>query len=944
MKKIYKKIASILLIISTILSVSSVFAIETPQIIKVGYVKHYGMLKTPQTDGLNGYGYEYLDKISNYTEGNYAFEYVECTLENYEQMLTNGSIDIFAPAPYEASKVGSFIYSDMQFSTNSIFISDLKNANDICEEFEYLNGKTIATIKDATIVSRIQSFLDEKNVTAEIIQTEVKDFSDEKYNQDYDFVITSSLQMEHGISPIIKLVEIPVYFMTTSANQSLMNDVNSAMKKIEEHEYNFVNKLTLKYFDFNLTYKKHISDIEYALLRAKNSYNVGVVDTHTPFSYENKKGEVAGIAVDTLTFLFEDIDSELNFEFLPDNPTDSVLEGYDFLLLSNALSNNTDKRNSKTYAHIDFVMVTELGASSQNIGVLENYGINDSIIDYFAPQQKIKSFETTEELIKAFNDGQINSLFITESTFNMIISEINATNHTMENVGYVLNPVITYPSSFSDEGIETIDALLSYIPDDFIQYSLLKHSSLINEKDIWDYVFSPQGIAFMIIPVLVIALLALYFRADKKRHRTFNDMSKIDDLTGLYTEQEFIKRAKRILDKNPDGTYSILSLDVDNFKYINESSGYDVGTKVIRIISEFLHENAEAGMPSARRFADNFVILADTYGFVQKIENFLTEEHVLEKINTYLSREHPISFSIGRFTIEDKTVDISHMIDCANAAREVGKKTLGTTMHKYSDEIKRKSFVHNDVIASMNKAIGEKEFVLYYQLKVDLKELQLNGAEALVRWVSEDRIIPPNDFIPVFEENGFIEKLDYYVIEEACQFIQQNRGHKFPKISVNISGVTMMKKRMVPTLVAITQKYGIDPSELDLEITESAFVDHSKFSLTVVRKLRSLGFTISMDDFGTGISTLNRLKDIHFDTLKIDRGFIVDSLDNQRSTKIIENVIHMAKDLNLETVAEGIETPEQLLFLRNMGCEYGQGFYFSKPLPADEFLEILNKF
>ncbi|MFI3115746.1 MAG: EAL domain-containing protein [Clostridia bacterium] len=954
-KKYIKKISLITLAVSSLLCLT-VFSSDA-QVIKVGYVQNYGVIKTPGSNGHNGYGYEYLEKISEYTTGNYIFEYIECELTEYETLLANGTIDIFAPAQmpettYSTNEdgttqasTGNFIYSALPFTSNTIFLTDLKViAEDICMEYEYLNNKTIGVTSNSdSIVSKVNSFLAKYGVSAQIIETRIGQYSDEYQQQNYDFIITSSLQMEHNLNTIAKIDEFPVYFVAHSSNSSLMSDINSAMQKINDNEYNFVSGLVQKYFDYTLVYKEHIDNSEYNDLIVSAPFKVGVTDTHTPFGYENLDGDPAGISIDIIEELFKKFDVSIEYELLPKDLSGVNLSDYDFLLLSAAQTANVELRETKPYAHIPFIMVEDksVSVSNSNVGLLESYAADNSVVNYFLPLQNITRYESPEALITAFNKGEISTLFVTDSTFSMILPEIEATNHTLIEVDYFYAPTITISDKFTDEQYATINKMLSYLSEETVQYSLLKHSTLISEEKL----SSLNVIIIVVVCLLIIGIAyAVYKYADKKRRHAILAKSRVDSLTGLLTEQEFIRMTRKILNDNPTGTYSIISIDIDNFRLINEASSYQVGSKVIRIIADFLQEVIEDDMPCARCFADNFILLANTYGLTQKIEKFLSREDLLEQINPHLNTDTPISFSIGRYTIEDVSADVNHMIDCANSARTLGKKTLGTTMNKYSQEIKRKTEIHNDVVTSMNKAIENKEFVLYYQLKVDLKELQLSGAEALVRWISEDKVIPPSDFIPIFEENGFIEKLDFYVLETACIFIQQNRSRAFPKISINVSGITMMNKNMVSQFLAITQKYGVNPNEIDIEITESAFVDHADFSQSKIRKLRSLGFTISMDDFGTGISTLNRLKDISFDTLKIDRAFIIDSLDNQRSSKIIKNIIQMAKDLDLDTVAEGIETPEQLIFLRDMGCEYGQGFYFSRPLPGDEFLEILKRY
>lgn len=277
------------------------------------------------------------------------------------------------------------------------------------------------------------------------------------------------------------------------------------------------------------------------------------------------------------------------------------------------------------------------------------------------------------------------------------------------------------------------------------------------------------------------------------------------------------------------------------------------------------------------------------------------------------------------------------MIDNATFARNKGKDKVGNSVYFYDEAMEKERVVNNRVSSTMHEALTKEEFVLYYQPKFDLQKKKTIGAEALVRWVREGTLIPPNDFIPIFERNGFIEKLDYYVLTQVCRYIRKQDNPNLPVISVNLSGMTLQQPNVVGQIIQILKEEEVTPAQIDLEVTESAFVDMGEEFTEKLDRFRQLGFTISMDDFGAGISSLNRLKEIPLDILKIDRAFIVGSLENEKGGAIIENVIRMAKQIGLETVAEGIETQEQLDYLRDQGCCVGQGYFYSRPLPEADF-------
>ncbi len=249
--------------------------------------------------------------------------------------------------------------------------------------------------------------------------------------------------------------------------------------------------------------------------------------------------------------------------------------------------------------------------------------------------------------------------------------------------------------------------------------------------------------------------------------------------------------------------------------------------------------------------------------------------------------------------------------------------------------------------AEMSPALRNGEFQVYLQPKVNMITSKVFGAEALSRWVHPvEGIRSPLSYIPLFEENGFVVKLDMYVFEEICKLKQKwySEGVSFASIpiSINMSRLHLFKKQFVDELFGIVSKYGVNPSEIEIEITESVYLNDYSELIQVVGSLQEYGFTVSIDDFGSGYSALNMLKDIPVDTIKIDKEFLQLSANTERGKKVIKNVIILCKDLKLHVTVEGVETQEQIEFLTNYGCEIAQGFFYSKPIPIGEFEEYTN--
>ncbi|WP_236879340.1 putative bifunctional diguanylate cyclase/phosphodiesterase [Clostridioides difficile] len=246
----------------------------------------------------------------------------------------------------------------------------------------------------------------------------------------------------------------------------------------------------------------------------------------------------------------------------------------------------------------------------------------------------------------------------------------------------------------------------------------------------------------------------------------------------------------------------------------------------------------------------------------------------------------------------------------------------------------------------MNKALEKGEFIVYYQPKYSLGDVnEIEGAEALIRWNSpEFGFISPIDFIPLFEKNGFIVNIDMFVFEEVCKTLNKwiNKGYTPVPISVNMSRVHLYRDNFIENITDLISKYNISPEFIELELTESVVFDNLNILIDIMKKIKEIGFLISMDDFGSGYSSLNLLKDLSFDILKLDRGFLIETTDTKRGKIIISKIVEMAKAIDIKVICEGVETYEQVEFLKEIGCDKVQGYLFAKPMVLDEFEKHLN--
>lgn len=405
-----------------------------------------------------------------------------------------------------------------------------------------------------------------------------------------------------------------------------------------------------------------------------------------------------------------------------------------------------------------------------------------------------------------------------------------------------------------------------------------------------------------------------------------------ENITNDKNPAYFVSGANRLIKMHPEWNYALIQFDVAKFKIINEQYGEAVGDEILRFFIHTLSMICDENQLYVRLTADVFMILTpywleeDIYALIMKLDR-----------NLLGYQDIPYTLFYGVCYVKDKDENLRKYGDGAAFARQYVKGDALQHIGFYRDDMKEKAKLRKFVEDHMEKALANREFVMYLQPKYSISQNRMIGAEALARWIDPLRgIISPADFIPAFEENGFVVKLDYFIWEEACRVIRSrmDRGLSLFPISVNVSRRHLNNDDFIKVLNSLTQQYGIDKRYLELEITET--MDHVN-TYKGVLLLKENGYTLLMDDFGSGYSSLNTLKDTRFDIIKIDRGFLQDSVCSDRGKKIVAHTIQMTKDIGLDMIAEGVETKEQADFLEECGCDKAQGFYYARPMCMEEF-------
>lgn len=472
-------------------------------------------------------------------------------------------------------------------------------------------------------------------------------------------------------------------------------------------------------------------------------------------------------------------------------------------------------------------------------------------------------------------------------------------------------------------------------------------SSEVVEKEIRGSmvrIYLMMFIMTVFIVCVVISAIIVYLR----NRREVYYAAYVDQLTGLPSKAKHKMDAQELINAE-EKLYAYVTFDVDNFKYINEMFGYEYGNQVLIHIAKSIQSFVKTGELCARVSSDNFAMLLEDSGNRQELTERImalfrkiTECEGMENVNV-----SSLNFSCGVYCIEGK-MDINAVRANANLARTESKKSLVDEITFYDENLKTRRVEEKELEYEAEQALVNKEFLVYFQPKYDVGSEKIIGAEALVRWNHPVRgMLSPGRFVPVFENNGFITEVDIYVLNRVCELIEGWIKSGVPPlcISVNLSRVHLHEQNLVERLTEVVKQHNVPPEFIEFELTESAFYEETEHLLRIMSEIKAAGFRLSMDDFGSGYSSLNLLRRLPVDVLKLDRVFLEECEEDNNKTRgkqIVRHVISMAKDLEMEVLAEGVETLDQKEFLQTAKCDMIQGYFYARPMPLKEF-ELLYK-
>ena len=906
----------------------------------------------------SGYGYEYQQRVAIYT--GWKYEYVEGSWSELFEKLVAGELDLLSDVSYTEERAEKILYSSEAMGSEGYHIFIAPGNSEIRpDDFSTLNGKKVGVNKNSIQERLLIAWAESHGATPEIVESTEKTpmLLEMLANGEFDALVTlDTYGNTADVVPVCKVGFAESFFGINKNRPDLKQDLDVAMNRLFEDNRDYNQQLTEK-FNKASTVNSFLTPEEQEWLAGHKVIRVGYRDNFLPFcDLDDETHELTGLLADFLDFAknsqkngvlsFETrsfVSTEEALQALANHEIDCVfplsLSTYDGeqrgVILSDPFVKTEMYATVRTADHQGIERDKELTVAL----VQGNPSYETFVRDYF-PNWKIEYFENSEAAFKAIASQKADCGLVSNYRLSRLSELLQKEKLSALATDEVMN--VSFGVSRGNDCLYSIlNKVIRQMPDSAINSSLTNYGFMDEKVGLTEFLranwlYFVAALAIIAVIILLLVLRNVKNKAKAEEGQRIISEAAPDKLSGLYSRGFFLVYAKRLYDENPNKPMDALALNIDRFHTLNTLNGRAFGNEVLRTlgreISAFLSENDGIACRSEGDRFDIYCEHREDYRDVLK--------RFQDKLNE-MSRNADIQVRMGVMPWQ-KDLEPEQMFDRAWSACRIIRGDYKTHLMVYNEELRHRDETHQRLRNDLTRALEEGEMQVYYQPKFDIQAEPpvMRSAEALVRWQHPYLgMVSPDVFIPLFERSGQISQLDNYVWTQAARQIaawREKYGVTLP-VSVNLSRVDVFDPNLVATLERLVAENGLERRDLTLEITESAYTENADQLIRVIEDLREKGYVIEMDDFGSGYSSLNMLSSLPVDVLKMDIAFIRNIERNEKDFHLVELILDIARYLKVPVVAEGVETEKQLRLLKGAGCDLVQGYYFSRPLPADEF-------
>ncbi|WP_302325158.1 EAL domain-containing protein, partial [Enterocloster bolteae] len=693
-------------------------------------------------------------------------------------------------------------------------------------------------------------------------------------------------------------------------------------------------------------------EVEY-IEAADEPIHISYDPSFAPFSYKDAEGELNGIMADIFARIAEKSGLDFQFEACPaatalravklgETDAVSVVDG-DYLWDERNHMNTTLRFLNTPSAMITQAERTEI----EVLALPEGYQLSEHVAQN-NPEKEIQYYDSIQACFDAVLDGKAQATYTNTQTANYIISDPKYEKlHVTALTQYPNDLCIGVSKSADPRLFSILDKYIQYMSNEEIDTLLLNNSVSVRpitmEAFVHQNIWLITGLVAAVSGSIILLLCINLFNISRSKRR-IQDLLYRDELTGLDNINRFYVRAEELL---ATGKYAVVYCDIDRFKLINDTFGFEEGDEVLRAFGSILQKSMEDRECCARLSADNFVMLRHYKQWETLAADLM---HIQAVLNKWRGERgiipYEIAVSFGVYQADaGETNDMKQMLDFANYAMRSAKTAAGGSCFLYDEQMRNKALFEQGLEGRLASAMEQGEFEAYYQPKVDMDTGRIVGCEALVRWNHpEQGLLMPGSFIPFFEKKGLIVRVDLHMFEQVCRTVRRwlDEGRPAVTVSCNFSQMHFGHDGFAGQVSEIADRFQVPHHLLEVEITESAIADAPESVSSALTELKMRGFQIAIDDFGSGYSSLGQLQRLRADVLKLDRSFVCAGLQGPREQIVIENLVNMASELGMEVVCEGVETQVQVKVLQDIGCHIAQGYYYYRPMQTAAFEQLLG--
>ncbi len=926
----------------------SSFAYAEKRVLKIAV---YDSSYLPNAElGKSCVGLSYLKELEKY--GDFTFEYIKVENDNLTQILETEKIDLVSFYRKSVKREERFLFSAFPAGFDQSTLSVLVN-NDkyYFNDYSTFNGLRIGLRNYSFEQEELRNFVKERKFSyIEKIYDSNSVLEQALSANEVDAILLSNYVITPQEKVIATLPPQPFYLATTKNNADIMQLIDQAQEQLHLSEPTLVKKFYAEGFFHN---DLQLDESEKSFIAQDTLIKVAYLENNPPFStYDPVSRQASGINIKIWELIAKQANLKYSLVSVPNQEQMQQMLENNEIDVSLGYPREIDTLNvklSEPYLEVPLVIVGKSNTFEED-DVFALPFTSENILNYFKLNFPKNEIVMCGERVSCFEAVARNKASYT--LINMYKSSYLLQDDTYSNM-HIISVTNQLQSLYFALSNNADARLLSIINNAIDQISGKAIDSVllpltINrpaqskiEIFINRYKLEVLTSAALISLLLFLFLINLTLTLNSNKKALWK-LAYIDELTGLPNFVKFKLDARECLEKNDGLQYISIIVDINKFNLINETLGFSEADKVIIAVGNVLSENINPKTDLLSRIqADYFILLMA----VSKDMKFSPlDNSSYDRFRDAVERAvgHKLHFAIGRYMLSENDKDISEIYEKVNYAHSLAKQNNAISpVYDYAEELKKIDLRNKEIEEKMDNALFRDEFSIFLQPKFSLADESIVGAEALVRWEVREtgETIYPSEFIPLFEKNGFITKLDFYMFEKACELLQGWKDHGLPltTISVNFSRLHLANSNFISDLIAVADKFDIEKHFLEIELTETTMNNNEELLEFLLHGLHQAGFTLSMDDFGTGYSSLGLLKNLPVDVIKIDRSFFTNNKFKSRAKTVLQNIINMAKDLNIHTVAEGVESQEHIDILREIGCENVQGYYYAKPMPAELF-------